>query len=81
MNLPAGMGPPADRQVSRAEAPAEDWVGGGSPRMQDPTCPLDGSGALQPGQPPQTLQKGGVVGVRRQMAGLPFQVGHVGPGR
>lgn len=49
--------------------------------MQDPTCPLDGSGALHPGQPPQTLEKGGVVGVRWQMAGLPSQVGHVGPDR
>lgn len=26
--------------------------------MQDHTCPLDGSSALQPAQPPQTLEKG-----------------------
>lgn len=28
--------------------------------MQDRTCPLDGGSALQPAQPPQTLEKGEV---------------------
>lgn len=39
MNLPTGMGPHADRQVSRAEVPAEDWGGRGLPAHAGPHVP------------------------------------------
>lgn len=69
MNLPTGTGPSATGKGSRSAGLCHllrtGASGVGVLGMQDHLCPLDGSNALQPGQPPQTLEAG------RRLASFP----------